>query len=128
MQVLKPFQNSKQSQQSQTSRYSIQSQTSRYSIQSQTSRYSIQSRHSMPRIVNVNMSHMSHLSHTSRPHVMSAIPAIPAIPFGLESCFNMSHVVGDGIGAFIMFYSTLRWAYYRKQREQYEKDNDDLKK
>ena len=95
------------------------SQTSRYSIQSQTSRYS---RQSLPRIVNVNMSHMSHIS---RPHVMSAIPAIP---FGLESCFNMSHVVGDGIGAFIMFYSTLRWAYYRKQREQYEKENDDLKK
>lgn len=113
MQVLKPFQNSKQSQ------------TSRQPRQSQHSRHP---RHSMPRIVNVNMSHMSHLSHTSRPHVMSAIPAIPAIPFGLESCFNMSHVVGDGIGAFIMFYSTLRWAYYRKQREQYEKDNDDLKK
>ena len=87
---------------------------------SQTSRYSMQSRQSMPRVVNLSHPHV-----TSR---QSQLSAIPAIPFGLESCFNMSHVVGDGIGAFIMFYSTLRWAYYRKQREQYEKENDDLKK
>ena len=86
-------------------------------------------KYSKPEIHSIQSRHSRH-SRQSIQSIQSkrVIQTARAIPPAIESCFNMSHVVGDGIGAFIMFYSTLRWAYYRKQREQYEKENDDLKK
>ncbi|MGA1308264.1 MAG: hypothetical protein ACO30M_10295, partial [Candidatus Kapaibacteriota bacterium] len=39
------------------------------------------------------------------------------------SVINTAQIIGDGLGAFVLFYCSLQWQYYRNLRKRIEEEN-----
>ena len=56
-------------------------------------------------------------------HCVRCISITPRA-FSAESA---SRIIGDGVGAFVLFYCSLQWLHYRRIREMAEKAEQDCK-
>jgi len=58
---------------------------------------------------------------------LATVPSRRVVSTRAVDVVRVSQVIGDGIGAFVMFYCTLNWLHYRGIRLRYEKKKDDEK-
>lgn len=48
----------------------------------------------------------------------SALPPLPPL-----TLVDVSHIVGDAIGTFVLVYCTLQWAHFRRLRKHLDRDD-----